>query len=181
MEALTPEAMSVATTGASTSFIASIAATAGPRGLPAKPVPKTASMTTPAPLIALASSLGSTCRAPSNRSTLALESSESSSGGASRRASTSKPVSRSARAATSPSPPLFPFPQTIAARLAVAASAAASATARPAVSISSREGTPWSLIAHPSVARISSASRHGSSQSSIGVSLLRENRAARRL
>src|SRR3954471_9888915 len=172
VEALTPDAMSVATTGASAPFMASIAATAGPRGAPAKPVPKTASITTPGPRSASVSAPGSRSRAPSNRSTFALASSESSSGGPSTSASTSNPVSRRARAATSPSPPLFPLPQTIAALLVFAACAAASATARPAVSISSSDGTPCSEIAQPSVARISSASRHGSSQSSIGVSLL---------
>ena len=54
------------------------------------------------------------------------------------------------RAATRPSPPLFPLPQTMAARRG-ATSAAASATARPALSISSSEGTRCSLIAQASV------------------------------
>ena len=69
-------------------------------------------------------------------------------------ASTSNPISARSLATTSPSPPLLPFPQTTTARFELASSAATSATARPAVSISSSEGTPWSSIAHASTARI---------------------------
>ena len=53
----------MATTGASASLIASIAPAAGPRGSPAKPVPKIASTTAPAPSSAGATSLASTVRA----------------------------------------------------------------------------------------------------------------------
>ncbi len=49
LEASTPEAMSQATTGAPQRLIASIAAAAGSRGSPAKPVPKIASTTAPEP------------------------------------------------------------------------------------------------------------------------------------
>jgi hypothetical protein len=61
-EASTPEAMSAATTGASQPLIASTAASAGARGAPLNPVPKIASMTTPEPASAEASSPGSTRR-----------------------------------------------------------------------------------------------------------------------
>ena len=171
LEALTPDAMSVATTGASASFIASIAEAAGSRGVPAKPVPKIASMTTPAPSIAAGSSPGSDLPRPAR--TLGVGPGVVGELVARREQQRIhlKPVSRRARAATSPSPPLLPLPQTTPALFEVATSAAASATARPAVSISSSEGTPRSLIAQRSVARISSASRQGSSQSSIGASL----------
>jgi hypothetical protein len=154
VEALTPEAMSVATTGAGEPLIASIAEAAGSRGAPANPVPKIASTTTPAAARAPASSAESTCRAAGNRSRFALASPERSPGGASRRASTASPDSASARAATRPSPPLFPFPQTTAARLEVASPSAASATALPAVSIRSSDGTPCLSIAQPSTDRI---------------------------
>ena len=48
--------MSAATTGALQPLTASIAASAGARGEPSKPVPKTASMTTPEPASAAGSS-----------------------------------------------------------------------------------------------------------------------------
>src|SRR5690349_1144346 len=47
LEASTPEAMSQATTGAPQELIALIAAAAGSRGAPSKPVPKIASTTAP--------------------------------------------------------------------------------------------------------------------------------------
>jgi hypothetical protein len=49
LEASTPEATSQATTAASQRLIASIAAAAGCRGAPEKPVPKIASTTAPEP------------------------------------------------------------------------------------------------------------------------------------
>ena len=181
LEALTPEAMSAATTGAPQPLIASIAAAAGSRGSPEKPVPKTASTTTPASDSAAESSPASTWRAPAgSRSRFAAASSESSAAGHSSRVSTSNPVWARARAATSPSPPLLPFPQTTAARFDSAASAAAAATASPAVSIRSRDGTPRSSIAQASTALMRSASRHGLSHGSMPPRLVRLRRAAGR-
>ncbi len=105
--------MSAATTGAPQPLIASIAASAGARGAPENPVPKIASTTTPEPASAAATSPGPTCdsgaleplqvRRRVGRELVAGHSSS---------ASTSYPVSASRRAATSPSPPLLPLPQT---------------------------------------------------------------------
>ncbi len=151
--------MSAATTGASQPLIASIAASAGARGAPENPVPKIASTITPAPWSAGATSSGPTWTAvPSNRPRLADASAESSSFGQSKSASTSYPVSASSRAHTSPSPPLFPLPQTTRAGPGLATARAASATATPALSISSSEGTRCSSIAQASAARIPVAS-----------------------
>ncbi len=143
LDASTPEAMSAETTGASPAFIASIAASAGARGAPLNPVPKIASTTTPAPARASPSWSGAARREdPVKRRKFASASPESSSGGHSSSASTSYPVSRSLRAATSPSPALLPFPHTTTARPERASSPAARAVAPPAASISSSDGTP---------------------------------------
>ena len=64
VEASTPEAMSAATAGAGQSLIASIAAAAGSRGAPEKPVPKIASTTTPEPSSAAAASPPPSSRTP---------------------------------------------------------------------------------------------------------------------
>ena len=156
VEASTPEAMSQAMTGAPQRLIASIAAAAGSRGAPSKPVPKIASTTAPEPSSLSAKSPAD--NSPPNRSKLIAASPRSSSPGQSNSASTSKPISRSNRAATNPSPPLFPLPQTTRIGPSGARSATASATARPAASINSRDGTPCSSTAHRSTARIPSAS-----------------------
>ena len=158
LAALTPEAMSQATTGAPLRLIASIAASIGLRGAPSKPVPKIASISAPEPASASSRRSGSTSRAAGKRSRLAAASPDSSAPGASSSASTSKPVSASRRAATSPSPPLLPLPQTTRTGPCGESAAAARATAPPAASISSSEGTPWSSIAQRSTARMPSAS-----------------------
>ena len=62
---------------------------------------------------------------------------------------------RSSRAATSPSPPLLPLPQTTAIRPAGTCSAITRARPSPARSISSSEGICFSSIAQASVARMS--------------------------
>src|SRR3954447_7123191 len=160
-----PEAMSAATTAASHSLIAAIASRAGERGAPSNPVPKIASITTPEPERSMPSP-GSRTTPTSSLERLAPESLESSSEGQSRRASTSRPAAARRRAATNPSPPLFPFPQTILAGPAFARTRAASANAAPAASIRSREGTPCPSIAQPSAPRIPAASNSGSSQAS---------------
>jgi hypothetical protein len=49
VEAFTPDGTSQATTGASCSLIAAIADATGSRGSPSKPVPSSASTTTPEP------------------------------------------------------------------------------------------------------------------------------------
>ena len=75
-----------------------------------------------------------------------------------------RPSSRSRRATTRPSPPLFPFPITTRTGPGPATRATDRASPVPARSIRSSEGTPCSSIAHASTARISSASWSGSSQ-----------------
>jgi hypothetical protein len=72
--ASTPEAMSQATTGAPQPFIASIAAAAGSRGAPEKPVPKIASTTAPDPASRAATSSPSSIT-PSSRFRFAVASS----------------------------------------------------------------------------------------------------------
>ena len=62
--------------------------------------------------------------------------------------STSNPMPFRRRAATFPSPPLLPLPQTIRTGPCGASPATASASAVPAASINSAEGTPCSSIAH---------------------------------
>jgi hypothetical protein len=81
--------------------------------------------------------------------------------------STSRPEPRSNRAATRPSPPLLPLPQTTTILPAGACSATTRASPSPARSISSSEAIPCCSIAHASVARISAASGSGSSQCSL--------------
>jgi hypothetical protein len=107
VDASTPEGTSTERIGAPDAFVASITAAASSRGSPRKPVPKRASTTTSAPAGSLVSSA-------------------------------SRPASRRIRAAIRPSPPLAPLPQMHAKRVAAGnRSSAASATARPARSISS--------------------------------------------
>ena len=65
---------------------------------------------------------------------------------------------RSLRAATNPSPPLFPFPQITPTRLAEGyCDGTKSATALPAFSMSVREGTPNRSLVTRSISRISAA------------------------
>ncbi len=104
----------------------------GARGAPEKPVPKIASTTAPEPASAVCDLalgvLGDRPRPPS-RARFASASPESSPARQSRITSTSWPVSRRRRAATSPSPPLFPLPQTTRTGPSPARSRTASATA----------------------------------------------------
>ena len=162
-EAFTPLGTSTATTGQAARLSCAIAPATGSRGSPSNPVPKSASTATSAPSRAPAAS--GRGAGPGRRSRLAAASPRNSSGGAVSMTSTSRPCSRSRRAATRPSPPLLPFPHTTATVPAGARSATARATPAPARSISSSEGTPCSSIAQASIARIWSASKSGSSQS----------------
>ena len=91
LDASTPEAMSQATTGAPQASIAAIAARAGSRGSPAKPVPKIASTIAPEP--ASRGPRSPLTYSASQRSKLAAASSLSSSAGQSSSASTSNPAS----------------------------------------------------------------------------------------
>ncbi len=161
-------------TRAPEAFTASIAVSSGARGAPSNPVPSIALTTTPDACSAVPSSPAAIRRQlappPASRSKLARASALSSSGSVSSRASTSSPASLSSRATTNPSPPLLPLPHTMRTGLSDAIAVTARATPAPARSISSREGTPSSWIAHVSRARISSAVYSGSSQA--GSSLI---------
>ena len=132
VEASTPDGRSTATIAASEAFIASISPTASGRGAPVNPVPKSASTITSGVPTSVSPALASTSR-------------------------TSRPASSRYRAATRPSPPLFPPPQTTVIRRACSKSAIrTSATAFPARSISTSTSCP------SSARRISSAVYSGS-------------------
>jgi hypothetical protein len=73
---------------------------------------------------------------------------------------------------------LLPLPHTIRTGPGRAVSRTAAATASPAASISSSDGTPRLLIAHESAARIPRASYSGSSHGSIVPGAYCERRAA---
>ena len=162
VEALTPLGTSAATTRALAALIAVITLSAGLRGAPSKPVPSSASTITCAPL--RASSSNGSGAGPDSRPSISFASPCSHSPGHTSRTSTWRPAWRSRRAATSPSPPLLPLPQTTTTRPAGAWRETASASPSPARSISSSEGTAFVSIAHSSVARICPASSSGSSQ-----------------
>ena len=111
VEALTPLGTSAAITRARAELIARMTASAGSRGLPSKPVPSTAS--TIACAFWRRSGWNGTGAGPGRTLTCACASSPIHSGGHTASTSTSRPAWRSRRAATSPSPPLLPLPQTI--------------------------------------------------------------------
>ena len=87
-----------------------MAAAASPRGAPAAPVPSTASITS-----AASAATGPSSRrggSPGSRSRLVRASVDSDEGSAGHRTSTERSSPRRRRAATRPSPPLLPLPQT---------------------------------------------------------------------
>jgi hypothetical protein len=161
VEALTPLGTSAAITRALAALIAAITLSAGLRGAPWKPVPSKASTITCTPF-RRASSNGSGS-GPGRRRSISFASGWSHSAGHTSSTSTWRPAWRSSRAATSPSPPLLPLPQTTATRPVGAWRETVSASPSPARSIRSSEGIPRVSIAHASVSRICSASSSGSS------------------
>ena len=155
VEASTPLATSAATTGASITASVSIASAARPRGSPAKPVPKIASTRT----AASSSSRGSNGSwSPSSRRRFSAASPRCSPGSASVSTRTWRPMPRSRRPATKPSPPLLPLPQTIAIGPRGTSRSTVSARPAPARSMRSSDGVPHDSIAQASIARICSAS-----------------------
>ena len=74
------------------------------------------------------------------------------------------PWSASIRVTASPSPPLFPLPQTAMTGPGGESCVSTRVTSAAARSIRSSDGTPFSSIAQASSARISSAVYSGSSQ-----------------
>jgi hypothetical protein len=162
VDASTPDGMSAATTGALAAFSASIAPAAGSRGAPEEPVPSSASTSACAP--SSRSGANGAGGSPGSRFSCSAASPCRNSGDHTVSTSTSRPAPRRSRAATSPSPPLLPLPQTMAMRPAGARWAITRASPSPARSIRSSDGTRLVLIAHSSVARICAASSSGSIQ-----------------
>ena len=162
VEASIPDGTSQATTGARAASISSITLSAGSRGAPEEPVPSSASTITWARF----SRAASKCTGPSPGSFASCfcASSPIQSGGHTTSTSTSRPAWRRWRAATIPSPPLLPLPQTIAIRPAGARRDTRSASPSPACSISSSEAISFSDIAQRSSSRVSPASSRGSIQ-----------------
>ncbi len=157
-----PDGTSTASTGRAHPLIASMSCPGSPRTFPASPVPRSASTTSPAPPHARTTGSGRSASvtsmpASSRRRRLTPASPATSCLAAARNTWTRRPSSLRWRAATNPSPPLLPRPHTMTmgrSRPASVRRAAASATARPAFSISVRPGTPRSSIALRSNSRI---------------------------
>ncbi len=153
--ASTPEGRSTESTGADSALIAVITASANScvgevssRGL--NPVPKIASRMRSAPARlraysrATSSALHTTIGRRGSRANIVAASAFNPSAGPSNKTSTTFPDPCKRRAATNPSPPLFPLPQTTVIRFASGqCSRAKLATSPPAFSISVSEGTPW--------------------------------------
>ena len=160
--ASTPDGTSAAITGARAASSSSMTLSAGSRGEPELPVPSRQSTIT----CALFSRPASKCAGAGPGSFLSCfcASSPIHSGGHTSMTSTSRPAWRSSRAATIPSPPLLPLPQTIAIRPAGARRATTAARPSPARSISWSTAIFFSLIAQRSTSRISPASSRGSIQ-----------------
>ena len=136
-----PLGTSTATIGLAQALIAATTSAAMPSSGRDRPAPNRASMTTSAP--AIVAGLNGSTAAP-QRVAISAASPLRASRDPSRPRRTPSPRSRRSLAATKPSPPLLPGPQTtaMAAPARPASSAAASATARPAFSISASPGTP---------------------------------------
>ena len=154
----TPEGMSTATTGTPASFRLAIADAHSSSGIPRKPVPKIASTATSARASSRRRPCSSNVRTrmpgtSSRRRAFVAAGSRSSSGSSSSTTVVRTPHRPSCRAATRPSPPLLPFPQTTTARRPYeppASSRAARATARPARSISTSAATPRACVSRSS-------------------------------
>ena len=154
-----PLGTSIATTGSCRSPIASMTARATPSTGRARPAPKMPSTTSPTPSSAAGVSAST---APGQRAAACAASPCSAVTEPSSARRTGQPRSASTRAATKPSPPLFPGPQSTATGCGGHRRETASATLRPAVSISSMPGTPPAIVsrsASPICAGVRSACR----------------------
>jgi hypothetical protein len=138
-----PLGTSIATTGSCRSPIASMTARAIPSTGRARPAPKMASTTSPAPSSTTGAS-GST--APGQRAAACAASPRSAATEPSSARRTGQPRSTSTRAATKPSPPLFPGPQSTATGCGGHRCETGSATLWPALSISSMPETPPTIV-----------------------------------
>ena len=136
-----------------------MASATAPRGSPLRPVPSSASTTTSAPRRPSPTAPTRDTGTPAaTADSLASSASPSYGREATTRHEASTPSARSRRAATRPSPPLAPPPQTQTTRRAAGnRTRTTCATASPAAAISCVPGTP-AAIAAASVARIEAAS-----------------------
>jgi hypothetical protein len=147
----TPEGMSTATIGTSEAFRASMASRCVPSAGPRNPVPKIASIAASALPSSRASRFGeySAHRACPSCSNAFAAGPFSSSGSPRSIAMGDAPQADSCRAATSPSPALFPLPHTTTTRrpyVPPIRSTTARATARPARSISASTEVPRASV-----------------------------------
>ena len=115
VEASTPDGTSAATTGAAAALIASITPAAGSRGAPVEPVPSSASTIACAPVEPLRPRTAGRVAGQPLELLGARRPAASPAATRPARRPRARPA-RSSRAATSPSPPLLPLPQTIAIR-----------------------------------------------------------------
>src|SRR5262245_34094840 len=170
VSALRPDGMSTAILRAVDAFIAATAAAGTPSMAPRNPVPKIASTTTAALAnqfrqgVSPAQPLPSAIATPPIRWSavrFSAASPRAAPGGAVSTTWTGTPARARCRAATNPSPPLLPAPQTMATSPSRRAPSPAStsrrmmpARPRPAFSIRMRLGTPSAVVAAASAARI---------------------------
>ncbi len=159
-----PEGMSTATTGAQLAFSAAIASPYNPLTGGRKPVPRMASTRTSATKTARAGSALScswedtVTGATGSLGNISAASRRSAEGSDNSSTRTCLPAWCSLRAATNPSPPLFPFPQITPMRLAEGYCVTTkSATAVPAFSMRVSEGTPKRSLVMRSISLISAA------------------------
>ena len=139
-----PEGTSTASTGLAAALTAAIIRAAAPSTGRDRPAPKIASMIRSAPAMTSGAN-GSISRA--QREAMAAASPRSVSLSPRRQSRTATPASAMSRAATKPSPPLLPGPQsTTIEPSAGSMRRASSATARPACSISVRPVTPDVMV-----------------------------------
>ena len=151
----TPEGMSTATTGRPEALSASMASGASPSGTPRNPVPKMASIATSERASSRSSAASRRTRPPASSKIRSIVEDGSRSVAASGNRITvgRTPHRARCRAATNPSPPLFPFPHTMVARRPYtppSATAADRATARPADSINCSTVIPRSRLCRSS-------------------------------
>src|SRR5665213_2686536 len=139
----TPLGTSTATTGRSRAFSAPIISAAMPPTARVRPAPNSASTTSPAPSSAPMPS-GSTV--PGQRDAANAASPFSPARSPSSASRTAQPRSARMHAATNPSPPLFPGPHSTATGRGGHRRLIASATARPALSISTAPATPPAIV-----------------------------------
>ena len=158
-----PLGISTATQGGSRSALDSASSSATPSSGRARPAPNNASTTSGSPSSSVDESGSTGC---SHRSAMAAASPFKRSRVPSNPSRTGQPASASSRAATKPSPPLLPGPQSTATGRGAQRRTIACATARPAFSISVSPGIPASAAA-ASAAYISATEKRARASASL--------------